>query len=148
MNNLFIDSDILIDFLARRNNYEEAAVLLSIVDKNKAKAFTTPLVFANVDYIITKFGNKEKSKRAIKILRKNISILTMDEKAFDLALDSKFPDFEDALQYFSAANQNIDFIITRNKKDYSKGKIKVVTAHEYLDIHNADKLAKGSNKML
>ncbi len=145
MNNLFIDSDILIDFLARRNNYDEAASLLSIIENNKDKAFTTPLVLANVNYIITKFGNKEKSKRAIKIIRKNISILTMDEKIFDSALDSNFPDFEDALQYYSAVNQAIDFIITRNKKDYSKGKIKVVTAQEYLDIHNAEKLSSGSN---
>lgn len=142
MNNLFIDSDILIDLLAKRHHYDEALSLLSIVAENKAKAYTTSLVLANVDYIITKFGNKQKSKKAIITLRKNISILTMDEKAFDEALESSFPDFEDALQYFSALNQGVDFIITRNKKDYSKGNLKVVTAREYLDIHNADQQSK------
>ncbi|MBN1408930.1 MAG: PIN domain-containing protein [Calditrichaceae bacterium] len=137
MNNLFIDSDILIDLLAKRTYYDEALKLLSIVADSKAKAYTTSLVFANVHYIVTKFGNRQKSIRAIRTLRRNISILTMNEKAFDDALESSFPDFEDALQYFSALNSGIDFIITRNKKDYSKGNIKVVTAGEYMNIHCA-----------
>ena len=143
MNKLFIDSDILIDLLAKRTHYEEALKLLSIITENKAKAYTTPLVLANVNYIITKFGNKQKSRKALKTLRKNITILTMDEKVFDEALDSSFPDFEDALQYFSAVNQDINFIITRNKKDYSKGNLKVVTAGEYLTIHSASQKSKG-----
>ena len=143
MNKLFIDSDILIDLLAKRTYYEEALKLLSIITENKAKAYTTPLALANVNYIITKFGNKQKSRKALKTLRKNMSILTMDEKVFDKALDSSFPDFEDALQYFSAVNQDIDFIITRNKKDYSKGNLKVVTAGEYLNIHSASQKLKG-----
>ncbi len=140
MNKLFIDSDILIDFLAKRTHYEEAYKLLSLIAEKKANAFSTPLVFANVHYILTKFGNNKKSKMALRILRKNISILTMDETVFDEALDSSFTDFEDALQYFSALKFGIDFIVTRNKKDFSKGKIKIVTAGEYLSIHQAGQL--------
>jgi len=94
-------------------------------------------VFANVHYIVTKFGNKQKSIKAIRTLRRNISIPTMDEKSFDDALDSSFPDFEDALQYFSALNFGIDFIVTRTKKDFLKGNIQVVTAGEYINIHRA-----------
>jgi len=137
MNSLFIDSDILIDLLAKRTYNDEALKLLSIVADNKAKAFTTSLVFANVHYVVTKFGNKENSIKAIRTLRRNISILAMNEKDFDDALESSFADFEDALQYFSAINFGIDFIITRNKKDYLKSNIKVVTAGEYINLHNA-----------
>lgn len=137
MNSLFIDSDILIDLLAKRTYYDEALKLLSIVADNKAKAFTTSFVFANVHYVVTKFGNMQKSIKAIRTLRRNISILTMNEKIFDDALESSFPDFEDALQYFSALNFGIDFIVTQNKKDFSKGNIKVVTAGEYINIHHA-----------
>jgi predicted nucleic acid-binding protein len=143
MNNLFIDSDILIDLLAKRAHYYEALRLLSIVAEGKAKAFTTSLVIANVNYIITKFSNRQKSIKSIRTLRKNISILTMNENIIDEALVSSFPDFEDSLQYFSALNQEVDFIVTRNKKDYSKGTIKVVTAGEYLDFHSANLHPKG-----
>jgi hypothetical protein len=49
------------------------------------------------------------------------------------ALDSKFTDFEDALQYFSAVNSNkIDAIITRNIKDFKKSALPVFTPNEFL----------------
>lgn len=137
MNKLFIDSDILIDLLAQRENYIEAAALMTIIGEKKAAAFTTPIVLANVDYIITKYSNKAKSRKAIRALRKWLSILPMDEKTVDTALESEFSDFEDALQYYAAEKYGIDFIITRNKKDYTKGRIKAIAAQEYLDMVEA-----------
>jgi predicted nucleic acid-binding protein len=135
MNNLFIDSDIIIDLLAQRKNFKEAADLMKIISEKKVSAFTTPLVLANVDYIITKYSNRVKSKRAIKALRKRLNILPMNDMIVDMAIESDFSDFEDALQYYSAERHGIDFIITRNKKDYAKGRIKVLTAQEYINLH-------------
>jgi predicted nucleic acid-binding protein len=135
MNNLFIDSDVLIDLLAQRKHFAEAAALMTLIGEKKAAAYTTPIVLANVDYLITKYSNKAKSRKAIKSLRKKLSILPMDESMVDAALESEFSDFEDAMQYFAAEKKGIDFIITRNKKDYAKGHLRVVTAQEYLDMY-------------
>lgn len=137
MNGIFIDSDIFIDLLARRQFHVEAAELLTLAAERKVNAYTTPIVLANVDYIITKYANKGKSRRAIKALRRNVSVLPMDQTIVDSALDSEFTDFEDAMQYFSAESQNLDFIVTRNKKDYKNGKIRVVTARELVDMYSA-----------
>ncbi|MBI4764313.1 MAG: PIN domain-containing protein [Deltaproteobacteria bacterium] len=134
MNSLFIDSDILIDLLAQREHHVEAAALMTIIGEKKITAYTTPIVLANVDYIITKYSNKAKSRKAIRALRKMLSILPMDEKVVDMALESEFSDFEDALQYYAAEKRGIDFIITRNKRDYSKGSLKVITAQEYINM--------------
>lgn len=138
MNSLFVDSDILIDLLAQRENYLEAAALMTIIAEEKATAFTTPIVLANVDYVITKYSTRAKSRKAIRALRKRLSILTIDEKVVDAALESEFLDFEDALQYYAAEKQGVDFIITRNKKDYSKGSLRVVTAQEYMNMYESN----------
>ena len=61
-----------------------------------------------------------KSKRAILSLRKYISILTINEEILDKALNSAITDFEDALQYHAAEAKGVDFIVTRNEKDYRK----------------------------
>ena len=137
MNKLFIDSDILIDLLAQRENYLQAAALMSIIMDKKAAAYTTPLILANVDYIITKYSNKIKSRKAIKTLNKIITVIPIDEKIVNKALESEFSDFEDAIQCFAAEKEKINFIITRNKKDYKKGKIKVITAQEYITMYEA-----------
>jgi predicted nucleic acid-binding protein len=137
MNKVFIDSDIIIDLLAGRENCDEAAELMTLITERKTEGFTTPVVMANVDYIITKYSSRSKSRKAMKSLRKKLSILPIDENIFDTALESDFPDFEDAMQYYAAEKRRIDFIVTRNKKDYSKGRIRVVTAKEYMDMQKA-----------
>jgi len=58
----------------------------------------------------------------------------LNEKIIDLALNSDFSDFEDAIQYYSALENNIDVLITRNLKDYKKAQISVLTAHDFLNL--------------
>ena len=137
MTSIFLDSDIIIDLLAKRENYLDAAALFSIIRNKEILAYTTPLVLANVDYIVTKFSNRQKSKKAIRILTMYLSILPMDENTVYRAIESPLSDFEDALHYYAAESQGVDFIVTRNEKDYRKGNIKVVSAKECLNLHNA-----------
>ena len=67
-----------------------------------------------------------------------LHVLTIDEKIVELALSSGFRDFEDAVQYYSALEENLEYLITRNKEDYKKTGIIVCNAREYLAIRSAD----------
>ena len=58
----------------------------------------------------------------------------MDDKIIDLSLNSDFRDFEDAIQYFTAIENKLEIIITRNLKDFKLSKIPVMTANDYLAI--------------
>lgn len=132
---LYIDSDIILDLLLKRYDYyNNAAELMTKIDKRKYKGYTTPLVIANIHYIMTKFGGKKKSIMNIRKLRKIISILSIDEEIVDEALLSDNTDFEDAIQYITSEKNNIDFIITRNKGDFKKSKLPVLNADEFLRI--------------
>ncbi len=63
----------------------------------------------------------------------------MDREIVVNALNSKFTDFEDALQNFSAIKaKNIQVIITRNPKDYKHSLIAVFTP----DIFIKNKIAE------
>jgi len=132
---LFIDSDIILDLLIKRNEYQSSAKLFTIIENKELKGYTSPIVFANVHYIMTKYGGKEKSILNLRILRKFLSILTLDEEILDEALYAEAPDFEDSIQYIASEKNEIDFIITRNKKDYKRSKIPVLTATEFLEIN-------------
>ena len=132
---LFIDSDIILDLLIKRNEYQSSAKLFTIIENKELKGCTSPIVFANVHYIMTKYGGKEKSILNLRILRKFLSILTLDEEILDEALYAEAPDFEDSIQYIASEKNEIDFIITRNKKDYKRSKIPALTATEFLKIN-------------
>ena len=59
-------------------------------------------------------------------------VATTNERIVDDALASKFKDYEDAMQYYTAVKAKADAIITRNGKDFAFSKIPVMTATEYI----------------
>jgi predicted nucleic acid-binding protein len=137
MDRIFVDSDIILDLIQERENYSDAVELFTLIEENKVKAYASPLIFANLFYILRK---QESSKFALQILirlKALLHILTIDEKIIELALSSGFKDFEDAVQYYSAFEQNIDYLITRNKEDYKKSGIIICNAKEYLAIRSS-----------
>jgi hypothetical protein len=52
-----------------------------------------------------------------------------------MALSSNFNDFEDGLQYYTAKEQNLFGIITRNLKDYKIKDIVIQTSKEFVKIN-------------
>jgi predicted nucleic acid-binding protein len=130
---LCIDSDIILDVLATRDNfYEPAASLFDLGYAGKIDLFTTAVVLANVFYILRKKHGIEKSKEQIKQLRQIMKVLPINGKMVDDVLTSKFSDFEDGLQYFAAKENNIPIIITRNVKDYKEKDLIIQTADEFI----------------
>ena len=61
-----------------------------------------------------------------------VNVLPLDDKITDLALNSDFKNFEDAVQYFTAIENDQDLIITRNLQDFKESKIPVMTAGEFI----------------
>jgi len=136
MKKVLLDTNIIIDLLAKRDPfYQEAARLFSFADKGKVLLFTSALSVANVNYVLLKQGNPEVAKQILRNLKLIVGIISLDEKSISLALnDNEFSDFEDALQYFSAIENNIDIIISRNLKDFEKSKLPVMTAGQFNEI--------------
>jgi predicted nucleic acid-binding protein len=130
---VFIDTDIILDLLCKREPfYDAAAEVFTLGDMEKIELVTTSLVFANVFYILRKLLGIEKAKELLRKLRIMISVVPVEEKTVDLALNSKFSDFEDGLQYYTARENKIGIILTRNVKDYKEKDVLVQTPQEYL----------------
>lgn len=134
MKSVLIDTDVLLDFYLDRKPFSEDSLqLLLKCEQKQFRAFITPVIVANTYYILRRHATHHYVVERLQILLNTISVLAMDQKQVLAALDSKFTDFEDALQYFSAIQSNkVDVIITRNTKDYKHSKIPVFTPQEYL----------------
>ncbi|MGP1602626.1 type II toxin-antitoxin system VapC family toxin [Treponema sp.] len=136
---VFIDSDVILDVLCKRiPHYQYSAQIFTLGDLKKINLYTTSLSFANVYYILRKTVGGEKAKYFLRKLRLLIKILAADEKETDLALNSKFTDFEDALQYYTALKHNMEVILTRNVKDYKEKDIIVQTPEHF--VKNYEKI--------
>ncbi|MCB9032873.1 MAG: PIN domain-containing protein [Chitinophagales bacterium] len=133
MTKLLIDTNIVIDLLAKREHYQEAAELFSLADKGLVQLVVSSLTIANTHYIISKLKSQKEAKNILAKFNVLVDILNLDQKVIALALSSTIiDDFEDGLQYYTAIENQIDIIITRNKKDFKKAKLPILTAKEYL----------------
>ena len=134
MKRILIDTNIVIDLLSKRKNfYDDAATLFSLADKKQLKLTISSLTFANTNYILTKLRSAKEAREILRKFKVLVELLSLDDKITELALsDESFPDFEDGLQYYSAMENEIDIIITRNKKDFKNSKLPILTAKEYL----------------
>ncbi len=133
MENIFVDTNIVIDLLAKREPfYKEAQQLFSLSDKKEISLQISSLTFANAFFSIAKHVKPKETKKYLSQLKVLVNILSLDDKAVELALASDFEDFEDGLQYYVAMDNASDIILTRNKKDFRNSKIPVMTAAEYL----------------
>jgi predicted nucleic acid-binding protein len=134
MNRILIDTNIVIDLLAKREEfYNEAAALFSLSDKKVLELCISSLTFANTNYVLSKLKSSKEAREILRKFKVLVEILSLDDKIIELALsDDEFSDFEDGLQYYSALENNVDLIITRNKKDFKNSKIPVLNAKEYM----------------
>jgi predicted nucleic acid-binding protein len=134
MKKLLIDTNIVIDLLAKREpHYAGSAALFSLADKKQIRLSVSSLTFANTNYILLKARSAKETKSILRKFRLIADVLPLDDKIIGLALnDSDFEDFEDGLQYFTAIENGQDCIITRNLKDYKKSRIPVMNAEQFL----------------
>jgi predicted nucleic acid-binding protein len=134
MTRLLIDTNIVINLLAKRKEfYTEAASLFSLSDKKEIKLVITSLTFANTNYVLSKQLSSKEAKEILRKFKVLVEIISLDDKIIELALsDNLFSDFEDGLQYYSALENQIDILLTRNKKDFKNSIIPVMNAKEFL----------------
>lgn len=133
MEKIFVDTNIVIDLLAKREPfYKDAQDLFTLGDKKEVTLQISSLTFANAYYSVVKHHKSVDAKKYLAKFKVLVDILPLGDKAIELALASDFDDFEDGLQYFVAMDHESDIIITRNKKDFKTSKIPVMTAGECL----------------
>ncbi len=137
MERIFVDTNIVIDLLSKREEFYEAAQeLFSKSDNKEIELYISALTIANTHYLL---ANRYKADDVRKILIKFkllVKVLPIDDKILELALASDFKDFEDAIQYHTALENDIDIVLTRNKKDFKNVTLPILTAKEYLELHN------------
>ena len=134
MTDLFIDTDVIIDFLIdRKPHSREAAIIFTLIEQKKIKGYVSSLTFSNLYYVLRKIETHNKIITKMDSISRLVTILKVDQQTIKDAIASGFQDFEDSIQYYCALSyKKIDVLITRNTKDYKNSEIPVMTPADYL----------------
>ncbi|WP_254562563.1 PIN domain-containing protein [Dyadobacter diqingensis] len=136
MENVLIDTDVILDFFFDRQPFsEDAAKILALCESGEIKGFVTPVIYSNAYDILRKTASHQFVVDQLKQLFYITDVLAMDKAVVLQALNSTFSDFEDSLQNFAAVDYGgINAVITRNVKDYKSSTIAVLTPQSFLNI--------------
>ncbi|MFW6310602.1 MAG: type II toxin-antitoxin system VapC family toxin, partial [Prolixibacteraceae bacterium] len=76
MTKVFIDSDVVLDFLTKREPFQQKAMrLFEYASRGKLKLFISSLSINNINYVVSKLESAEKAKRQMMALLELIEIL-------------------------------------------------------------------------
>lgn len=135
MKKVLIDLNIIIDFLNKRDDHEAAVAVYDKCVKKEVKGYVSSHEITTLSY----FLEKEKYERInrnkiISNLLDNLSVLTAHEEILRKSLISELEDYEDAVIDELGLHEGIDYIVTRNLKDFKKSRNRIYTAREILDV--------------
>jgi predicted nucleic acid-binding protein len=132
MRHIFLDTNVIIDFLAGREPFAtDAAYLFDAAVSGTCKIYVCALSFNNIWYILSQTLKDTRTIGLLKELEKMTLIAPVTQKIIRQALDGKFKDFEDAVQYFSAQGLGIiNALVTRNSKDFKNSELPIMSPAE------------------
>ena len=138
MKNIFLDTNVVIDFLADRKPFSlDAARLFNFCVLGKVKIYISAVSYNNIYYILRQSLSNSETIRLLDELSEMAEIADVTKSVIKKSLKTDFKDFEDAIQYYCALSLNkIDFIVTRDTKNFKKSTLSIMTATEavgYLD---------------
>ncbi|WP_289066046.1 PIN domain-containing protein [Prevotella pectinovora] len=130
---LFLDTNVLIDFILERPLfYQPAAMIVSLAAERKIDICVSALSVVTANFICIERCKMplEVYRRKVDFLRNFIEVCSVDSSDINSSYEANWKDFEDGVQYFSAIRSGVDYLVTRNVKDFEENDLKVITVDE------------------
>ena len=126
---IFIDTNIFLDLILKREYHKEALLILNAIEKGIFKGYILDITILNIDYIAKK--QIKDIRNFLNLINRVFTIKGASNEQIANALDIENSDLEDNLQYITAQQNQCQVIITNDKKFYSKD-IKVLSSVDFV----------------
>ena len=135
---IFVDTNVIVDLIADRKPFSKFATELFKKAENKhVYLYTSSHSLAKTHYLLKKYLDEKSLREVLYNLLDYIKIIAVDQDIIKKGLKSKHKDFEDAIQIFCANTiSSMDYIVTRNIKDFRNADIPVYAPDELLEKIN------------
>ncbi|MCH6200297.1 PIN domain-containing protein [Aquiflexum sp. LQ15W] len=132
---IFLDTNILVDFLTDRGAFTKHATEIFLLGTDKILLYSSTHAFATTYYILKKYSEEKELRAKLLELTELVEVIDVTKAQLKKALLSDFSDFEDALQIFNAESTGgLDYIVTRNLRDFKKSPIPAIAPDEMVEM--------------
>lgn len=135
---VLFDTCVMIDILQNRIPFSTAAIQLHhFVAANNMTGILTAKSMTDIFYVIRKAIGDEACRGAMNVLCQLYGIADTTAEDIKNALNSGSRDFEDAVMMKTASRVGVDYIVTRNVKDYTRSAVPVITPSDLVPLVHA-----------
>ena len=132
--NVFLDTNVVIDFMGEREGFfEDAAAIFTMIEDKRITASASALTIVNCAYILKKAFSSEVMLDKVEALCQMLNVTPIDRSQLVNAVQLSPYDYEDAVQYLSSLPYHPDVIITRDKRGFNDFDILVMTPAEFVN---------------
>ena len=135
--NVLFDTNVLLDVILERQPFVVGSRRLWYwAESGKLRGWVSVLSFSNIYYIVRKARDAEIAAEVLIALRDSFELVACNAQIINQAIDAKFRDFEDAIQYFSALHADAACILTRNPDHFLAAELPILSPAEFLASHS------------
>ena len=135
--NVYVDSNVIMDLVAQRVPFYEDALdlFLELAREEELFGFVSVKSLADIHYIYKRITHsKEQANKKIIEITDLLKIADNTKSDLLRAIFYNGNDFEDDLIIQLADRMKLDFIVTRNQKDFEGSIVKAITPRECLEM--------------
>lgn len=126
---IFVDTNIFLDLILKRENFHDALLIFNAVEKKVFQGVILDITVLNIDYVAKK--QVKNIKEFIQLINTSFGIVGVSNEMISKALEIENSDLEDTLQYLSAKDLKSDCIITNDKRFY-KSDVETLSSSEFI----------------
>ena len=129
------DVNVILDVLVARPSWvrDSRAALQFAVERRIVGVIAAHTV-TTLHYLIGRELGAKEANRAVSDLLGILAVEPVDEDRLRHALAFGWKDFEDAVQSACAESAEVEYLVTRNKRDFRRAHVKVVTPAEFVAL--------------
>ncbi len=133
---VLIDTNIIVDTIQERQPYSSnSKQVLALCIANKIDGYITAHSLCDLFYILRKDMNESERLSIINHLCKYLTVISEFQADFiNVTNNRKTTDLEDGLQMICAEKYHLDYIITRNVKDFTHSHVPAILPQDFLEI--------------
>jgi predicted nucleic acid-binding protein len=132
---ILVDLNVIIDVVQHRKPfYKESAQVIDAVVREQAAGWVAAHSITTLFYVIGRLRDRNTAVSAITNLLTAFTVAAVDDQVIRQAMSWGWSDFEDAVQMAAAAQAEVDYLITRNPRDFKRGVVPVVQPAAFLTL--------------
>ncbi len=132
-----LDTNVVLDVLLDRKPHSaESAEVFRLVEQGQVEGLLCATTVTTLDYLLSQSMKRSDTRKLLSQLLKLFEVAAVNRAVIENALTSRMDDFEDAVMDHAAQNSGADIIVTRNSKDFTHGKSKVMDPRQFIVLMN------------